>query len=245
MSETALLLNDNDQQPAPMDGQIRRRRFLALGLVLSVSCAHFIAAAFYYLFEGTSQVQTNQQTIRLIGALIAEITSLLLLSFVLSGQSRNWKEIGWNPKWTDIFHGVGLILVAGAVARVATVCFQLSYRSGSGHYLQPRSVHGLLGGGISALALVLVLINPLFEEIIVRGYTMSEVIALGGSQTQAILVSVCIQMSYHVYQGLLRCVGLTATFVVFSIYFSKTRRIAPVVVAHFWSDASALIRLSR
>lgn len=244
MRETTIPPDDEAKTPDANAETTRRRRLLALGLVLSVSFAHFIAAAFYYLVAGMNQVDPQQQSMRLIGALIAEATSLLLLWFVLSEQKRTWKEIGWNAKWSDLLRGLGLIIVTRVVARVATHCFQLFYHGYTGHYLQPRSVHGMLGFGISTLSIAFVLVNPFFEELIVRGYAMSEVIDLGGSRALAIFVSVFVQMSYHVYQGFLRGITLTATFIVFSIYFSRTRRIAPVVLAHFWSDASALIRRS-
>ena len=101
-----------------------------------------------------------------------------------------------------------------------------------------------IGAGISVLTVLFVVVNPFFEELIVRGYTISEITPLGGSPNLAIFVSVLIQMSYQVYRGLLRCIALTAVFLVFSIYFSRTRKIAPVIVAHFWSDARALISVA-
>jgi membrane protease YdiL (CAAX protease family) len=110
--------------------------------------------------------------------------------------------------------------------------------------MQPRGVHGVTGAGVSLLTVLFVVVNPLFEELVVRGYLMSEIIGLGGGRSLAIFLSVLIQMSYHVYQGLVRCIALTAVFLLFSIYFSRTRRIVPVVIAHFWSDALALMRLA-
>jgi membrane protease YdiL (CAAX protease family) len=95
------------------------------------------------------------------------------------------------------------------------------------------------------LTISIVIVNPFFEELIVRGYLMAEVIALGGSRNLAIIISVLVQVSYHIYQGLLRCVAVGAMFLVFSIYFSRTRKIGPVILAHFWSDAWALMRLAR
>ena len=170
---------------------------------------------------------------------------MLLLCFVLSERKRSWAEIGCRPQWMDLFRGIGLIVAVRFAAGLVTMVFQGIFRNYTGHYLQPRSGHGLMSGGISLLTVVLVVVNPFFEELIVRGYTMSEIMALGGSRNLAIVVSVLLQMSYHVYQGLLRCIALTVVFLVFSIYFSRTRRIAPAVVAHFWSDFSALIRIGR
>jgi membrane protease YdiL (CAAX protease family) len=243
MPEEPVLSDDHGQPAATNEALTRRRRLLALGLVLSVSFLHFIATAFYSLFSGTYPDPASQ-SIRLISALIAEVTSLLLLWFVLSEQKRTWKDIGWNAEWADLFRGVGLAVVASLVGRGAVICFQVPYLSYTGRYLQPRPVHSIIGGGVAFLPIVFVLINPFFEELIVRGYMMSEVVGLGGSQTLAIFASVFVQMSYHVYQGLLHCIALTVAFIVFSIYFSRTRNIAPVVMAHFCSDAQALIRHS-
>ena len=49
-------------------------------------------------------------------------------------------------------------------------------------------------------------------------------------------------MSYHLYQGLANGIGLTVVFAVYSIYFWKTYRLAPVVLAHLCVDAYALLR---
>ena len=120
--------------------------------------------------------------------------------------------------------------------------FQAAYRSSAGHYLHAKSLESMLGFGISLLSIAFVLLNPFFEELIVRAYTMSEVMDLGGSRLLAILISVSLQMSYHFYQGVLRSIAIAATFTVFSIYFAKTRRIAPIILAHFCFDALALVK---
>jgi len=59
---------------------------------------------------------------------------------------------------------------------------------------------------------------------------------------EAIVISVAIQMSYHLYQGLAHAIVLTVVFAIFSIYYAQTRRIAPVVLAHLFMDVLALIR---
>ena len=57
----------------------------------------------------------------------------------------------------------------------------------------------------------------------------------------AVLVSVAIQAFYHLYQGVPAALGHGATFLVFSLYYLRTRRIAPVVLAHLYMDVGALI----
>lgn len=218
----------------------RGRRIFALALVLGVSFAHFATAAFYYLLHPVIVADTHQRQLSLVNGIIAETTSLLLLWFVLSGQQRTWNDIGWDRTWSDIPRGVGLVVITLLFSNIASRFFQGFYFGSTGHYLQPRTTHGILGASVSALSIVFILINPFFEEMIVRAYTMSEVMGLGGSPSAAILISVFVQMSYHVYQGVVRCIALTVTFTIFSIYFAKTRRIAPIVVAHLCMDAYAL-----
>jgi membrane protease YdiL (CAAX protease family) len=229
-------------EPAKPAG-MNRRRLLALGVVLAVSFSQFIVTSFYYLFHAELAINRPYRQISVFGALLGELVSLSVLWFVLSEHKRTWSEIGWNPQWMDLLRGVGVILISGGAGRAVVMLFQSCVHALTGHYPQPSPVHGAISAGISVFSILLVVVNPFFEELIVRGYTMTEVVGLGGSRNFAIIVSMLIQMSYHVYQGLVHCVGLIAVFLVFSIYFSRTRRIAPVIVAHFWSDASALIRI--
>jgi membrane protease YdiL (CAAX protease family) len=238
MVESPVLASTEAAEPPLSAGPPRRRRLIALGLVLSVSLTHFIVAAFYYLFHP----EGSRTQFGVVWSLITELTSLFVLWFVLTEHKRTWREIGWQPRWMDVPHGIVLIAASRVAVRLVTHIVQACFLRYTGHYLQPRSIHGVTGAGISLFTIVFVFVNPLFEELIVRGYAMSEVTALGGSRNLAIFVSVLLQMSYHVYQGFLRCIGLTATFLVFSIYFSRERRIIPIVIAHFWSDAIALIR---
>jgi len=243
MSEAPVQADAEVQNVRP-EPVARTPRLLALGLVLSISLLRFIVASFYYLSVGTLPRTPQQLHLSLISALLGEGTSLLLLWYVLHQQGRSWNDIGWKPSWWDVRRGIALLAVSMVVSATAAYGFQLLYRSYAGHYLESRSMRGILGFGISALSIAFVLLNPVFEEMIVRAYTMSEVMGVGGSRTIAVLVSVTLQMSYHLYQGLLSCIALAAVFTVFSIYFARTRRIAPIILAHFCFDAYALIRLS-
>jgi membrane protease YdiL (CAAX protease family) len=86
-----------------------------------------------------------------------------------------------------------------------------------------------------------VVISPVFEEMIVRAYLMSETIALTGSSALAILASVLLQTSYHLYQGLPYALSAGIIFLIFSVYYARTQRIVPVILAHLIWDISALL----
>jgi membrane protease YdiL (CAAX protease family) len=226
----------------PQHGQGLPSRLQHLGLLLWVSLSMPIAGSVYYLLGGTAPTAPIQQQFRLVGALITQVTSLLVLWYVMCTQRRSWNEIGWNPEIRDIPRGLGLLVISNLAMYVLFIPIQYTYRVYAGHFLVPKSLNTILGFGISSLSIAFVCLNPFFEELIVRAYTISEVINLGASRTMAVVVSVAVQMSYHLYQGFVSAVALTFVFTMFSIYYVRTRRIGPVILAHLCVDVLALIR---
>jgi membrane protease YdiL (CAAX protease family) len=87
------------------------------------------------------------------------------------------------------------------------------------------------------------LLNPFFEELIVRAYLMTEVFALTSSRTRAILTSVLVQSSYHLYYGWAGVASLSFLFLAFALYYMRSRRVLPVIVAHGLFDLYALSRV--
>jgi len=87
------------------------------------------------------------------------------------------------------------------------------------------------------------LLNPFFEELIVRAYLMSEIIELSGSSKLAVAASVLVQSSYHLYYGWIGAFTLSFQFLVFALYYVRSRRALPIIVAHGVFDIYGLIRL--
>jgi membrane protease YdiL (CAAX protease family) len=56
----------------------------------------------------------------------------------------------------------------------------------------------------------------------------------------AVVISVALQTSYHLYQGLPAALSHIPAFLLFSLYFVRTRRILPVILAHMFMDIFAL-----
>ena len=97
----------------------------------------------------------------------------------------------------------------------------------------------------SLLAIPFTLLNPLFEELVVRAYLMTEVRALTGSWLLAGTMSVAVQTTYHLYYGWVGALSLAFQFTVFSLYYGMRRRATPVVIAHGLFDVLGMIRLWR
>ena len=98
-------------------------------------------------------------------------------------------------------------------------------------------------GHPSVMAILYSLLNPFYEELIVRAYLMTEVKALTGSWMLSAALSVLIQFSYHLYYGWEGAIALSFLFLVFSIYYALTQKATPIIVAHGVFDIWGLIRL--
>jgi membrane protease YdiL (CAAX protease family) len=78
------------------------------------------------------------------------------------------------------------------------------------------------------------LINPIFEEVFVRGYVISSLRERIGV-ANAVGVSTGIFIAYHLYKG----VGVLAVVpgaLLFALWFAYTKRLAPLIIAHAGID---------
>lgn len=92
-----------------------------------------------------------------------------------------------------------------------------------------------------ALSTVLIfsLINSTFEELFVCAYIIAA--WRGPRLSLAILLSSLVRLSYHLYQGPTAILMLLPFGVIAAWYFSRTRRIAPLIAVHFIFDVMALL----
>ncbi|QUH28562.1 CPBP family intramembrane metalloprotease [Vallitalea guaymasensis] len=77
-------------------------------------------------------------------------------------------------------------------------------------------------------------INPLFEELIVRSFFIEKIEALTNSSLVAIILSIILQLLPHIYQGFIALIYLGVMFTIFSLYYIRYRRIVPVILAHIF-----------
>lgn len=166
-----------------------------------------------------------------------EVTALGLLWYILLRRSRSIAELGFSWENKDVIRSV---LVGGAGILASTAVYGLIYiarLSTKSHITATATVERVLfGGGVTLMTIVFQFINPFFEELIVRAYLMTEVRQLTNSVSRAVILSTLLQMSYHFYQGATLAFAAGGTFLVFSIYYAKTNRITPVILAHLYMD---------
>jgi membrane protease YdiL (CAAX protease family) len=245
--EQAIESQLSGQGPSFQDVQInesqRRKRYFELILVLFAALWYPILGTVYVLRGGTEQVDNAlHQQFRLLVMIGVEVTALAVLFYVLSSRRAAWRGLGWNFRLRDFGNGIGLVIGASLLSWTFYYVAQLAYYSATGHYLYPKSLSSMLGFGISTWSVLFVCLNPFFEELIVRAFLISEIVALGRSRWLAIFLSVAVQVSYHLYQGLANVIPIAVMFLVFSIYYAYSRRVVPVILAHLFCDVYALLR---
>jgi len=168
---------------------------------------------------------------------VHQLSGLALLGYILLRRSRSWADIGFSWAWKDILRSVGICLlsIAGFFVAYGAIYF-MGLTSTSSAVAGVKVRHLLFGRSITFSALLYLFINPFYEELIVRAYLMTEVRQLTHSAAKAILASTLLQMSYHFYQGAPMAFSEGAAFLVFSIYYARTNRIMPLILAHLYID---------
>ncbi|MFU8876123.1 CPBP family intramembrane glutamic endopeptidase [Micromonospora sp. SL4-19] len=83
--------------------------------------------------------------------------------------------------------------------------------------------------------------NAVLEEVIVVGYLVTRLRQFGWRLGAVIAASALLRGSYHLYQGFGAFVGNVVMGVVFSLFFLRTRRVGPLIVAHTVLDVVAFV----
>jgi membrane protease YdiL (CAAX protease family) len=168
---------------------------------------------------------------------LREASALGLLWYVLMRRGKSFSNLGLSWERKDIVRSI-MLWVAGSLAFYGVYhAINFSSLVAFGHKSLSKNVGRILfGGGISFITILFQFLNPFFEELIARAYVMTEVKQLTNSSTKAIIASTVLQTSYHFYQGTTSAFALGALFLISSIYYAKTNRIAPVILAHLYTD---------
>ncbi|HEU5269507.1 MAG TPA: CPBP family intramembrane glutamic endopeptidase, partial [Jatrophihabitans sp.] len=83
--------------------------------------------------------------------------------------------------------------------------------------------------------------NGVLEEIVMIGYLLTRLREVGWSSKRAVLVSALIRGSYHTYQGIGGFLGNFVMGLIFGWWFTRTRRVLPLVIAHSILDIVSFV----
>lgn len=83
--------------------------------------------------------------------------------------------------------------------------------------------------------------NATSEEVVVMGYLLTRLAQLGWTRERSILSAAVLRGSYHLYQGFGGFAGNAVMGLIFGWWFTRTRRVLPLLVAHFIIDTVSFV----
>ncbi|BCY15513.1 CPBP family intramembrane glutamic endopeptidase [Actinoplanes sp. L3-i22] len=84
--------------------------------------------------------------------------------------------------------------------------------------------------------------NAILEEVLVVGYLITRLQQIGRlSMPLIILCSAVLRGSYHLYQGFGGFIGNVVMGIVFALFYLRTKRVMPLIVAHSLLDITAFV----
>lgn len=212
------------QLPTPME----------VAIVVGLAFGYAILCSIYTLFSEPAGPPIGQG--HLMSLLIYEGCITLILWYFLAARGWTLGAIGFVPD----FHGAveGCVIAASTYFLLWLLWIPIAALLPELH-ASTNSTQVVTKGLPISLVVAVSLLNPVYEELFVCGYLISAIEKMK-SLTIAVNASVGIRMLYHLYQG---PAGLSVIpmGLVFALFYAKTRRLWPLVIAHGLLDFFGLV----
>lgn len=215
--------------------------FSVAGLLVVPS---FIRALYGYLYPDSLAAGGEHSQLVFVEELLGQAFLLLVVWQIVRLNGESWRDFTEPPEKVDLFRSVGLA-IAGYVAcwAFSSALYTLVPRF-SEMSDRPASLDQFRAP-LTVGYVAMMVVNPHFEELIVRGYLQTRLRQAGFAGVSIVLTSTLLQAAYHIYQGLPAAIGLWGTFLFWGAYYHRTRRIWPVVGAHLIMDLAGALFYSR
>lgn len=208
-------------------------------VVFGVAIGPMLVSQFLQARQGDQPATLSDRG--LSGLVLYEVlVTLALLPWLVR---RGWspRAIAGSPGPLDVARGAWLAVVVQAVVYVPWFVFSVTNQA---------LAEGLVAGGpvegapLGALVIVTVsVVNPLFEEFLWLGYGVHRLAPRIGERA-AIALSVLLRTSVHLYQGPWALLAVLPAGLALTWYYTRRRRLWPVIVAHLVFDAIGLVRVA-
>lgn len=175
---------------------------------------------------------------RLLRTVAAEIVVVFLLAPWLAARGWSFRAIVGTPAPIDLWRGFLLAALAYVVYFVTAIAW-LMFVPGIGGLFRALHPVGSAAGWVIVLVAV---VNPVVEELLWLGYGFTALQRYG--TRVAVVVSIALRLSLHLYQGWMAFFSVLPVAVVFTAYFAEKKRLLPVVVAHMLVDSIGLIAIN-
>jgi membrane protease YdiL (CAAX protease family) len=223
--------------------------WIVLGLSLGQSAVYAVVSLIAALATGRlqdftaalnanlSELEWLDLTLQLLSIAFA-LVPVALAIYLLATEGRPLARLGLDrtQPLRDVLVGAALALLIGV--------------PGLGLYAAGRAL-GITAEVVPApeqvywwtipVLLLAALQNAIVEEVIAVGYLGTRLRELGWGPWATIAASASLRGTYHLYQGFGQALGNAVMGVIFAWWYQRTRRLAPLIVAHTLLDVVAFV----
>lgn len=206
-------------------------------VVLALAFGWFIVVSLVIaLFGNTAGYLSAMTDDSMYGLLIHELVMLVVIGWFLHRRRWAFERFGFTPTVTDTLIGLALVV---ALSLLLSLSWSLALAVAPGLAATYSVGEPVTGGVHLGTILAVSIVNPLYEELLVSGYVISALQVTRGFWF-SVNVSVLIRLLYHLYQGAAGVLEIIPLGLVFAIWFARTGRLWPLVVAHAIFDLVGL-----
>ena len=161
-----------------------------------------LASSFAALFYGDNLKMNISSDYYFISSIIFEIGGLILLAYIFLKEKISRQDIGFNFEKKDIWRFILLFISSYAILFLIAFSILMIYYFITGNFFTPELKNIFqVQVKLSVFYVIFILINPFFEELVMRGYLIIRLKNIGLSKYLAGLLSILVQTLYHSYQG--------------------------------------------
>ena len=208
-------------------------------IVLGCGVGPFVllSVLWYYKRRGSLVIGVSDR--QLLGTIGVEVILALVLLPLLAIRGWRLSDITVPATFRDVPRALGIWVVAYLAYALCWYAVRI-VTPGLAMNVAQTSFAGDISSPVVALVVVL---NPVFEELLFLGYIVRALERLGPVITYS--TSLGLRALVHVYQGPLAVVAIVPMGLVYLYFYTKRRSIWPLIFAHAIADAVGLAFVKR
>jgi membrane protease YdiL (CAAX protease family) len=170
-------------------------------------------------------VYDNREMLLVVGI---ELVCGLIAALILRARGWKWSDFGLQPTFGQAMLGMALYVISSLLI----VMVYATYTSISG--IDLTKVVGWESKVTWPMIILLVLVNPLYEELFEVAYNLRALESHGGAF--AVTLSAVIRLSCHLYQGPIAALTILPMALIYAYVYWRWRKLWPLVIAHAAAD---------
>ena len=168
--------------------------------------------------------------------LVYQLSVAPVIAYILWERGWKWLDFSVQINTRGVLQGFGLAVVAFMALRAGVMLAAPSAEAAPAVAALPAATGILAVAGMLFASIV----KAVFEEVLVCGYVIQSLRGRFGIAL-AVNASIALRMSFHLYQGPGAFLAFALLGLVFTLFYIRTGRLWPLIVAHALLEAIALL----